>query len=769
MLGRFPAWMRVLRVVSLVSGVALVALTLLTAGLSEHQRSLEHLDQELLSSAEAQSDALDGYFARSRAIVLLTAQNPAFRALYEGPRAQAGRHLEQVDAALRYLERLYPDSIGEACLIDRSGVERARVTREQVADRGDLSGDETGNAFFAPTFAARPGDVFQARPYVSEDTHEWVISNSTPIPTSGRRSRAVVHFEVTLESFRRAAAMADRRSFTRIVDGTTGRVIIDSRMTQSATRIGPRAAPGLLGALRRLPSGPESGALLSLAEGRSAVHALGSMPGNANHWYVVVTPRSTIDAGGWRLGARSLALLAVAMIVLGIALVSFWLSAQTLRRAALTDVLTGLPNRALLRDRLQQAVLQARRAGTGVGVLVLDLDRFKEINDTLGHHQGDLLLQKVAVQLQAAVRAGDTVARLGGDEFAVLIPELRDPLVAIALADRIGTALTRPVILDGVEVDVAASIGIALYPEHGEEIDTLVQRADVAMYAAKSARRRYTVYTAELDPHTAHRLALVSELRRAIDARQLHLHYQPKYELVGGRICGVEALVRWDHPERGPIPPSEFVPLAEHTGLIRPMTDWVLDEALAQVARWQARGHVVPVAVNLSPRSLLDAELPDQVAGLLDRHGLSPRMLCLEITESVIMEDPDRALAGLRTLHEMGIRLAIDDFGTGYSSLAYLKQLPVAELKIDRSFVMNMAASEDDAIIVRSTIDLGHNLGLEVVAEGVEDERTLAILTGLACDAAQGYHLSRPLPADAVTAMLGAPTGESPSPSTAAL
>jgi predicted signal transduction protein with EAL and GGDEF domain len=360
----------------------------------------------------------------------------------------------------------------------------------------------------------------------------------------------------------------------------------------------------------------------------------------------------------------------------------------------------------------------------------------------------------VAKRLSGEVRASDTVACLGGDEFLVLAVDLGDALEAVQLAERIDRALTGPVMLGGVEVDVTASIGIALYPEHGEDVSTLLKRADVAMYDAKRARQPYSVYTADLDPYTAERLALVAELRHAIERRELTLHYQPKYELGTRKLCGAEALVRWTHPTRGPMPPAEFIPVAEHTGLIRALTDLVLDKALEEVRRWRDADHAVPVSVNLSPRSLLDNELPGRVGDALARHGVPADLLSLEITESVIMEDPQRALTILTTLSEMGIRLGIDDFGTGYSSLAYLKQLPVAELKIDRSFVMNMSVSEEDAAIVRSTIDLGHNLGLDVVAEGVEDEATLDELSRLACETAQGFFLARPQGPEQISALL---------------
>ncbi|MGH2820097.1 MAG: putative bifunctional diguanylate cyclase/phosphodiesterase [Actinomycetota bacterium] len=421
---------------------------------------------------------------------------------------------------------------------------------------------------------------------------------------------------------------------------------------------------------------------------------------------------------------------------------------------ALHDELTGLPNRNLFRDRIEQALLAARRGGHEAAVMLMDLDRFKEVNNTLGHRHGDGVLQQVGPRLRAALRESDTVAHLGGDEFAILLPKLADPASAMYVAEKIRSALHEPFLVQGLALDIDASTGIALFPEHGEDADTLIQRADVAMYLAKAARSGCEVYTAEQDHHSAARLSLLGELRRAIDWGELVLHYQPKARLQTGEITGVEALVRWQHPVRGFVPPDEFVPLAEHTGLIKQLTARVLDEGLRQCREWLDQGLEIDIAVNLSMRNLLDAQLPDEVARLLERWDVPPQRLTLEITESTIMADPARALTIVSRLSDIGVGLAIDDFGTGYSSLAHLKRLPVEEIKIDKSFVMNMHANEDDAVIVRSTIDLAHNLGRTVVAEGVENEDIMQVLRTLGCDTAQGYHLSRPVPPDTLSEWL---------------
>jgi diguanylate cyclase (GGDEF)-like protein len=419
------------------------------------------------------------------------------------------------------------------------------------------------------------------------------------------------------------------------------------------------------------------------------------------------------------------------------------------------DGLTGLVNRALFLDRMSQAIVVARRKGESVAVMIMDLDRFKEINDTLGHHHGDTLLREVGPRLQAVLRESDTVARLGGDEFAVLLPSVSShPEATVAVAEKLLTVLQEPFVLDGVTLDVGASLGISRYPDDAGDVETLMQHADIAMYRAKGSGGGHELYVADHDHHTVGRLAMATELRHAIAEDELTLHYQPKVDLSRGTVVGVEALVRWQHPTRGMVSPAEFIPLAEHTGLIRPLTTYVLRESLRQVRAWDALGLEIRVAVNLSARSLMDRLLPEEVADLLAGEGVDAARLELEITESVIMADPARAMTVLHRLNAMGVRLAIDDFGTGYSSLAYLKRLRAHAIKIDRSFVMHMTADPSDAVIVRSIIDLARNLGLNSIAEGVEDEQTLQALRAMGCDQVQGYHLSPPQPVGDLTPWL---------------
>lgn len=419
---------------------------------------------------------------------------------------------------------------------------------------------------------------------------------------------------------------------------------------------------------------------------------------------------------------------------------------EMLQLMAHCDSLTGLPNRTRFRDLLRQAVLAGEYENKPVALLLMDLDRFKEVNDTLGHDRGDLLIQHVGRRLKEVLRPTDTVARLGGDEFALILP-LAAAGHATLVASKVLKALEEPFEIEGLPIAVELSLGIALYPEHGSNADSLIQRADVAMYAAKRNGSGYTLYTPEQDPHSPRRLALAGELRHAIDGNQLLLHYQAQVNMQTGRITGVEALVRWQHPQYGIVPPDQFILPAEQTGLIKPLTRWVLKEALRQSRDWNQKGLPFNIAVNLSARNLHDSQLPDRIAELLEVNGVAPSFLELEVTESAIMQDQMCAKEILTRLSKMGIRLSIDDFGTGYSSLGYLNHLPVDAIKIDRTFVRDMMENQNNAVIVRSIIDLGHNLGLEVIAEGVENHETWDRLLALGCDAAQGYYMSPPVSA----------------------
>jgi diguanylate cyclase (GGDEF)-like protein len=425
------------------------------------------------------------------------------------------------------------------------------------------------------------------------------------------------------------------------------------------------------------------------------------------------------------------------------------------RRLAVTDELTGLANRRLFYDRLNAAVAGGDAT---LAVAMVDLDRFKELNDTLGHHAGDLLLAQLGPRLNDVVGDAGLVARLGGDEFALLLPGAGLARAA-EIARHVGAALQQPFEIDGLEVVMDASIGAALCPQHGTEAEALLQRADVAMYQAKQARTGFQSYDPGLDRHSRERLVLMAELRRALERDELVLHYQPKVVLADGRVAGVEALVRWQHPIHGLRGPGAFLPHAEHTALMRPLTLHVLQTALADLARWRADGLDLHVAVNLAVQNLLDLRTPTQVGELLAAHGLPPSVLTLEVTESLMLHDPQRAGEVLRDLKEMGVGLALDDFGTGYSSLEHLKRLPVDELKIDKSFVMAMDRDPADRAIVASTAALGRALGLRVVAEGVESAASASVLAAIGCDMAQGFHYSPPVPAEQLPALVRSQIG----------
>ena len=447
----------------------------------------------------------------------------------------------------------------------------------------------------------------------------------------------------------------------------------------------------------------------------------------------------------------SLALVPVLLLPIAAVRISAQLAAQR-EHDSLHDGLTGLPNRVLLQLEMERALSEVDKSGGGLAVLLADLDHFKEINDTLGHDVGDQLLTEVAARLASAAGDDAIVARLGGDEFALLMtvpPTNSTPARVSRLVERLTATLQEPVTLSGVRLDVHASVGVAMSPEHGTDPAQLMARADVAMYKAKEDRGSWAVYDPALDENTLQRLTLLAELRDGLARDELVLHYQPKCSTRRGEVVGAEALVRWQHPTRGLLMPDQFIPAVESTGLINGLTLKVLDTAVAQARSWLDDGHRLGVAVNLSVRHLTDLELPQQVAAILRRYDVPAELLTLEVTESTIMNDPSRAVAVLAGLRALDLRIAVDDYGTGYSSLAYLKQLAVDELKIDKSFILGMRTDDDDATIVRSTIELGHNLGLELVAEGVEDLETWQLLLPLGCDHVQGFHISRPLPAAA--------------------
>jgi diguanylate cyclase (GGDEF)-like protein len=525
-------------------------------------------------------------------------------------------------------------------------------------------------------------------------------------------------------------------------------------------------------------------AVLKLAGAYGALHANGFNPvdllavmGAAAAYFAVnlllVTRATTLYQGipfaralqtditfGLSVGAVLLCLAPIVVTVLQfsrilyplllVPLVGVYISGrQTVRTAtaehlARHDSLTELPNRRWFLEAVGQA-LRNPALGAG-GLLLVDLNGFKEVNDTLGHHHGDLVLQELGPRLRASFRSEDLVARLGGDEFAVFMPGA-DSDAAQAAVQRLHDALHRPVEVDGISLELDASIGLAWYPDHGSDVDTLLQRADVAMYRAKASHHALVTYRSEDDYHSPERLMIATDLRRAIADDHLLLHYQPQVELGLGRPVAAEGLVRWQHPQRGLLGPLEFIEVAERTGLIKDLTYRVIDLGLRDLRTWTDEGRRLSLSLNISVRSLLDRRFPEEVEKLLALHGVEAGALTLELTESSLMVDPEVAKNTMRHLAEIGVSVAIDDFGTGYSSLAYLTDLPIGELKIDKSFVRAMGSDARNAIVVRSTIELAHNLGLRTVAEGIEDAFTFERLRALGCELAQGFHMSKPLPA----------------------
>ncbi len=434
---------------------------------------------------------------------------------------------------------------------------------------------------------------------------------------------------------------------------------------------------------------------------------------------------------------------------------SAWVAARR-QFEALHDNLTGLANRVLFHLRTDRAIVENRGVGGHLAVMLLDLDHFKEVNDTLGHHVGDDLLRQVAERVGAALPDEVTLARLGGDEFAVLLPDAGPIDAVVEVAQQMASRLHEPVVADGVRIGVQASIGIAHLPAARATRDRLLQQADIALYLAKENRGEIQVYRPEIDQHTVQRLSLLADLHAAVGRGEFRLLYQPQVDTRTGRVVAVEALMRWHHPTQGVVAPDVFVPLAEQSGIIGALTRAALAQSLTTLAMLHQAGHRVEMAVNISARLLSDLELPRMVAGLIVERSVPASCVTIEVTESTITADPRRAMQVLKELRDTGIRVAVDDFGTGYSSLSYLRRLHPDELKVDRSFVTHMLEDGDSAVIVRSTVDLGHGLGLSVVAEGVEDDETFALLGELGCDRVQGYLVARPMTVAALTGWLDA-------------
>ncbi|WIM93296.1 EAL domain-containing protein [Actinoplanes oblitus] len=728
---------RLARSAGFLIGLLVLVTSVVTSVLAARDKQATAQDHTLDLTLEQQTAAVRNYFDQSRAIAQMLADSPVFIDFYQAPGtnqqkiAAGGPLLDRVNDTLAYLEELYPGRISEACFVDRDGTQIARVVDGYPTDAKNLRKNEQKASYFAPTMALGPARVYQTRAYQSPDTGRAVISNSILLTAYGHTG--IVHFETSLDSFRMPATTGDRTAS--IVDAESGQVFVDSRAASTITgnadqTFVPLARAGKLKGTTTLDGR------------RVAYQRMPATLNNANDWYVAVSAPAA--GGGWTRGFSvwSLSLLLGALLTILVSGLSWRSHSLSVRRAASHDALTGLPNREKFTERTRNAL----RGGRPAAALIINLQGFRNVNDVLGHRHGDLLLTQVAQRLTDAAPAGAAVARIGADDFAVLLPG-DDLATARGTAEKLLAALHRTFLIDDFQLDVEANAGLAAAPEHGTDAETLLRHADAALHLAREQAATVQEYDAAHDTGADHRLELLGDLRRAIgDDDQLSLHYQPKVCLATGRVTGVEALIRWQHPKLGRMAPDRFIPMAESTSLIRPLTAHVLDMAVRQARLWADRGTPLPIAVNLSTRCLLDPGFAGQVFGLLYRTGLSAALLKLEITESVAMADPDRALTVLRALHDAGISLSLDDFGTGHSSMAYLQRLPVDELKIDKSFVQAMAGSRADEVLVRTAITLGHNLGLSVVAEGVEDEAAVVALRALGCDIAQGYHYARPMP-----------------------
>ncbi len=719
-------------------------MSIASAVIAARDRTAGRLDQALHGDVESHASLLKGQLERNRLVVLMLAQNPAFRDYLD---ASSGRDAsptsgsaQQTAKALGYLEALLPEQVSEVCLIRTGGAEAARVVNGHVASAAELDQDESDASFFGPTVNLGPGKVHTTSPYRSEDTGIDVVGFSTLVPGSSGAAGpngALVHFELAIDGL--FSGTDDSDGFdTSIIDGEDGATVLASEsLTFDAT-----TREAILAAAADLSSG---GGMLVAAGFRIAFHEVEIDRGTQHRWIVVAAaPQPTLsvlDQFGW---LASLTVI-VGVVLIGLAARGFRIYERGLRRSARIDPLTALPNRLAIHEHLCRLIASADRSST-FAVMIIDLDRFKEVNDTLGHHSGDRVLQEVAQRLTSTLPQ-TFVARLGGDEYAIAFPLGSDPQNIIEAAWAAHGAILGRFELDGTPVGIDASFGIAMYPDHGSDAETLIKHADVAMYEAKRGSHRIGFYRADTDAHTPRRLELAAELRNAIEDRSLLLHFQPQYRTADGRLCGVEALARWQHPRHGLVPPAEFVPLAEQTGLVVSMTDLVLDLALAQCRRWLDAGSEVRVSVNVAAQCITDEEFADRIALALATHDVPPRLLRIELTESTLVSDPDHAIEMLERIHDLGVSLSIDDFGTGYSSLAYVRTLPIDELKIDRVFIMSLRSGSPEDHIVRSTIQLGHDLGFEIVAEGIEDQETFERLRRYGCDIGQGFHLSRPAPA----------------------
>ena len=733
----------------LVGGIA-------NGALLERPKAIDNLDRVLGAEVDTAAQQLDSFYggisialrATARQADLAGALRPSTDVALTAAQSSARRH--RVEESLDYLQNI--SSLRLVSLTAYTPDGTAMMTTGGSAITGTAIPAATGAADLATApgadphvsaaFWGAPGAITISKP-LGLGTAEPVIAVATPVIAEDGRKVGVLEARTRLDGLRRS--LGGRVYPTLLINATTGATEIDSRSAANETMRNEPVADADSFVLR-VPAAAVRGSLN--VDGRRTAWIRANSIGNENDWVVAVenrTKNSPLDG----LGPSTFGPLFTGLFLLVMARSSARSERGRLEQA-LTDELTGLPSRRLLKDRLEQAVLHAKRSAPGaeVALMVLDLDRFKEVNDALGHSNGDRLLVEIAHRLRGVLRENDTIARLGGDEFAVVI-STSSPSGDVEVAEKLLAAFSQPVSIDGLLITVGASIGIARFPADGEDPERLLRSADVAMYNSKRNRLPWVRYAVENDPSDPARLELLSDLRLAIGTPQLELHYQPKVNLATDEVMGVEALLRWTHPTKGPIRPDTFISIAEQTGVIAPLTDDVLRKAARQLRVWMQEGRELSVSVNISAANLTEGEFVERVRRIVTEEDAPAEYITLELTESAVMSDHRRGLEVLNELASIGFRLSIDDFGTGYSSLSYLQRLPVDELKIDRSFVKTLTDDQVNRSIVRSTVDLGHNLGLSVVAEGVEDGETLSALAELGCDAAQGYFIARPMPASA--------------------
>ncbi len=737
---RFRAALLALGLVAVLAGLGSGALA---------SRAVEDRDHDLRLAGASRVTALDDYAERARSASLLASHSAAFTNFYRAPGTRVDRItgrtgeddlMSRVQLVLNDLETLFPDSVASASFIDRSGSENARVVKGRAVATEDLARDRTNAVFFDRAFDLPFDKVYQSAPYRSESTGDWVVGFAAKVNTGPGESPAIVSFELTIESFRLAVYDADPDLEVRVVDRTDGRVVIDSTHPQDVgVALGSPEDRSL-----RWVQVARDGQLESTGGERSVVRFARTDNKIASAWAVAVSTPSRHGMWSGPFAQGPVGLVVLGLVMLALSMVGYVQQGRSMHRAARRDELTGLHNRRAAREWAEGMLSRER----GLAVILFDLDRFKHVNDSLGHHAGDQLLVVIAQRLAEVVREPeDVVARLGGDEFVVLARGVHDEPAVRVLCERLTRAVSAPVTVDGIEVSVGASIGIALAPDHGTDYGTLLQRADIAMYDAKGRRTGWEIYRDEFAGADRAGLVMDADLRRAVADGQLTVHYQPSFALETGDMTRIEALVRWQHPERGLLMPGHFVPFAETNGAIKAITRAVLALVLDQVVEWRAEGRHLPAAVNVSAYDLGDPEFADLVAKMLADRDLPAGCLVVELTETSLLADPDSASTTLWRLAQQGVRVAIDDFGSGYASLLYLRRFPVHVLKLDRSLIQGLLVDPTDAALVRWTIEMAHTLGVTCVAEGVEDAATLDALRALGCDEAQGFYLQIPVPA----------------------